>query len=686
MRSRVGVVVSLILATQLAGCGGGSGDGSAPPVSNTPPPSSNNDPPQPPPQQPPPAPQPAKLSLKLKGAVTDAPIPNAVVTATVGTQTFTTTADQDGVYSLDIEVEESRVGDFVTLSGKGVGAQSYVEFRSIAGSFQTLAAAAGSDKTLSSEENHSTQITNVSTAEAVLLQEANGGQPITSDSALADLGGVLDGQQVLDLAATIKLLVDHAQDYPMPTGETSILELATKTEARQKLIDEVAAKDPAVFSQMQTAIAADPSLSRPLVAADVQDFTSAMLSGEPGFSFNYTNRAANYAFNADGTGSVSTGTSDASMKWKIEGSNIRVTFDEPVETVSFDTEDCAGDVRQVEAHYETKELTLAFLSKRTVATTEFSHVTYADCPSLAARDVSPTSARTILTEDDAQLIELAELRDSTHSIYVYNSPTHTVMADIADLDANGTGTTRLLNQTFTWKLDDSGRVVEATFDNGTTAEYRVLREIDAVTSDLFFELRTATGSVYTDIGASVYADPDYAVDFSAQSVPARYYQFGKGDETGTDDRLKGFALRFDTGGAGSQEVDYVDVNGNVALDDQTTAPNLAFHWTLENGEVVVRRTWDPVAQQDACVPGTANCEVYDERRIVPIAADDNRIYWLEKRRSAMGAINQNTPATHLVRFYDREPLTGALSMGSSSSGALAPPARTRSLPPGTLSR
>jgi hypothetical protein len=678
MRSRIGVVCSLLVATQLAGCGGG-GD-STPTVTNTPPPAGNNDPP--------PAPQPTKVSLKLKGAVTDAPIPNAVVTATVGTQTFTTTADADGIYSLDLEIEASHVGDFVTLSGKGAGAQSYVEFRSLAGSFQTLAAAAGSDKTLSSDENHSTQITNVSTAEAVLLQEANGGQPITSDTVLASLGTSLDGQQVLDVAATLKLLVDHADDYPMPAGATSILALATDTEARQKLVDEVAAKDPAVFSQIQNAIAADPSLSRPLVAADVASFTSAMLSSDPGFSFNYTNRAANYSFEADGTGSVSTGTSDAAMTWKIEGSSIRVSFDQPVQTVSFDTENCAGDggVRQVEAHYETKELALAFLSERTVATTEISHVTYADCASLTARDVSITSARTILNEDDAQPLELAELRDSTHSIYVFDSASHTVMADIADLNADGTGSTRLLDQSFTWALDAAGRVVTATFDNGTTAEYRVLRDIDAVTSDLFFELRTPDGAVYTDIGASVFADPDYAFQLSADVIPGRYYQFGVGDETVADDRLKGFALRFDAGGSGSQELDYIDVNGAVVLEDQSIEPSYAFHWTLENGEVVVRRTWDTAAEQDACVYGTAYCELYDERRIVPIAADGDRIYWLEKRRFTSGSIDASTPATHLVRFYDREPLTGAAVIGQHSPHELTQPARVRSLPRGAVQR
>ncbi len=141
---------------------------------------------------------------------------------------------------------------------------------------------------------------------------------------------------------------------------------------------------------------------RALTTADVQDFTSAMLSTDPGFSFNYTNRAANYTFENDGTGSVSTGV-DAPMTWKIDGATLRVV-DEPVETVSFDTENCVGDggVRQVEAHYVTKGCQLAFLGDGTVATTEFSHVTYADCASLAERDVTATTARTILSEDDAQ--------------------------------------------------------------------------------------------------------------------------------------------------------------------------------------------------------------------------------------------------------------------------------------------
>jgi hypothetical protein len=616
--------------------------------------------------------------------VTDAPIPNAVVTATVGTKTFTATADANGVYSLAVEIDEANVGDFVTLNARGAGDQSFVEFTSLAGSFQALAQAAGNDATLSSDENFSTQITNVSTAEAVLLQDANGGQPVESDALLASLGGKLDGQDVLDLAATIKLLVDDSDDYPMPTGATSILALASDADARQQLIDDVSEKDPTAFSAAQKAIAADPSLSHALSAADVKDFTSAMLSTDAGFSFNYTNRAANYTFETDGTGFVSTGSFDAPMTWKIEGSTLHITYVQPVETVSYDTENCVGGggVRQVQAHYFTQDVTLAFLSERTVATTEASHIIYADCASLAARDVTTTHARTILTEADALPIEIAELRDSTHTIYVFDNATQRVMADVADLKADGTGTTRLTNQSFTWALDDTGHFVTATFNDGTVAEYRSLREIDAVTSDLIYEIRTPGGSVYTDIGASVYADPDYSVDFTAQDVPGRFYQFGIGDETSSDARLKGFRLRFDDDGTGAHEVDYVDTNGNVVTEDETVQPGYALRWTLENGTVVVRRTFDSVTGAKACVYGTANCVLFDERRILPIAADGARIYWVEKRRLDFSGLKANTPSNNLVRFYDYEPLTGA----AVQSAAGAPRAVTRSLPPGAAAR
>lgn len=664
-RSRIGATVcALLLAAQLSACGGDNGG--SPPSSSNPPPSNNN------------PPAPATVKLKLTGKVTDEPVPNAVVTATVGGETFTTTADATGAYSLDIEIDEGDVGEFVVLNARGVADQEFVELTSLAGSFQTLAAQAGDDDTLSSAENFSTQITNVSTAEAVLLREANGGAPVTSDAALASLGATLNGQDVLDLAAAIKLVVDHAADYPMPEGATSTLALVSDAAERKQLVADVSAQDPDAFKATQSAIAADPALSQPVNVQSVTDFTAAMLSTDAGFTFNYSNRVSSYHFEEDGTGSVSAGTFDQQMTWTVEGSTIRVTYAQPVETVSYDTESCSGDVRQVEAHYVSDSVTLTLLSDRTVAATETSDVTYADCAALEPREVTTTSARTILRESDFQVIDVDELRGGTQTIYVFDSALNAVVADIADIGADGTGTTRLTNQSFTWTVDSASRVITATFTDGTVAEYRSLRDIDELSSDLFYEIRTAGGAVYSDAGATVFADPEYGFELTADVVPGRFYQFGIGDETAPDDRLKGFRLRFDVGGTGAQEIDYIDLNGEVAVDDESTSPANAFHWTIENDSVVVRRTWDVAAQVDNCVFGNPNCVLYDERRIIPLGADGSRIYWIEQRRTATEGVTDSSPMTILVRFYDYEPLTGAATALATEKKVSV----TRTLPPG----
>lgn len=142
-KRRIGAVCTILLAAQLAACGGGDSDSSSP---STPPPVNNNPPTNPPttppidtpttpPSDPPTDPAPATSKVTLSGTVTDAPIANAIVTATVGDQTFTATADANGNYSLPIEIDETDAGEFVTLTARGVGDQSYVEFKSLAGSF-----------------------------------------------------------------------------------------------------------------------------------------------------------------------------------------------------------------------------------------------------------------------------------------------------------------------------------------------------------------------------------------------------------------------------------------------------------------------------------------------------------------------------------------------------------------------
>lgn len=676
-RPRLKALCTVLLAAQLTACGGDDGGGTTPS-----PPAGNGGPIVPPPA--------TTVKLTLKGAVTDNPIANASVTATVGAETFTATADADGNYSLDIEIKETDANQFVTLAARGAGEQSFVEFTSLAGSFQSLLTQAA-DGTLLSSENFATQITNVSTAEAVLLKDANGGQPITSDALLTGLGSSLNGQDVLDLATAIKLVVDDSANYPLPAGHTSVLELISDAAARQTFVDDVYQQSPATFSSTQTAITADPDLSPPVSTQSVPAaLTAAMLGTDQGFTFNYNNRVAAYTFKSDGTGTAAAGSFHREMTWVVAGSSINVTYSSPVETVSYDTENCNGTVRQVEAHYHSEGVSLTLLSGRTLATTQTSDVTYADCPSLAAHEVTATSALTILADSDFQVLDVEELHGATQSIYVYDQAQDSVVSDIALINADGTGTTRLLDKSFTWSVDATGKLITATFNDGTIVKYRNLRDVDDVTSDLFYEVTTPNGR-FVDAGASIYADPQMAVTLIEDNIPGRAYQFGIGNEVAPDALLKGFRLRFNEDGSGAQEDDYLDDSGNLVTTDETTSPWNALHWSLEDNVIVVRRTFDSSNGQANCVYGAANCVIWDQRRIIILAAAGltdslDRVYWVEQRQSEDSGITAATPTTYLVRFYDYEDLPASASLISSdgkgfaktsSAAAAGFPARTR---------
>ncbi len=667
-RRTLTVLCSLILASQLAACGGGGGNKPA----TTPAPSggNNNTPPPPPP------PPPATVSLTLRGKVTDAPIPNAEVTATVGGRTFTAAADANGEYSLPIEIEQAESAAFITLTARGVGEQSFVHFTSLAGSFQSLAAQAGDDGILSSTENFSTQITNVSTAYAVYLREANGGEAVTTDAALQSLIPQVNAQDVLSLAAAIKLAVDDPVNNPLPAGQTSLLALVSDAARRGDFVDEAFARDPQTFAQIQVAITQDSDLTQPVSASVIdtylanEGFTTALLSKDAAFTFNYTGRVAHFNLHEGGVGSESSETYEQSFHWTADGSSIRITYDQPVQTWSWDSATCGDTFAQYQGRYVTEGATITFLNARTVAITKTSNVTYAACPALNKPAHTSTAARTVLTSvTEFQQIDLESLVGQAQTIYVWDAAKGAVVADVAEVNADGTGTALLTNQSFTWEMntdggaDEAGYILRANFADGTQAEYLVLREIDGLASDLFWEIRTSNnGPVLMGAGASIFADPaDAVTELTATAVAGRYYQFGVGDEISRDPRLEGFRLRFDLDGTGAYEEDVID-NDSVVVLDQRNQAERAFRWTIEEGpvgvEVVVRRTWDLAAHVYNCEFDALNpdCVLFDERRIIPIVANDaGRYYWMEIRRLAPpgGAVTHSTPVTHLARFYDK---------------------------------
>jgi len=269
--------------------------------------------------------------------------------------------------------------------------------------------------------------------------------------------------------------------------------------------------------------------------------------------------------------------------------------------------------------------------------------------------VTETEARTVLSLDHFDVIDDAELVGAVQTLYVWDEAQQTVVADIADLE-DGTGVTRLTNQSFTWEMQDDGKIVHVEFANGAIGEYLSFGDIDEVVSDLFWEVRAPNdGPVYMGAGASVYGEPEGSMTVNEETVVGRFYQFGIGNESTPDPRLKGFRLRFDADYMGAQEDDYIDENDNLVTRDETLQSFNGFRWNLDGNSIVLRRTWDTQLQQETCLYTAENCIVYDIRRIVPLAMEGSRVYVLEERRAAPGAVvTESTPTTRLVRYYDYE--------------------------------
>lgn len=659
-RSLGKAVLSTLLLSALAACGGGGGGSGGNGNNNGG--NGNGNPPAP-----------TMSRLTLTGTVTDAPIPGAVVTATIGSQTFTATADANGNYRLEMSIEENATGGFITLQAKGAGSQSYVEFTSLLGTFQALKTQAGSDEVLSSSENFATQITNVSTALATLLQQANGGQPVDTQALLDTLTPTLNSEALLGLAAAIKLLVDHADTYPLPSGQTSLQALLANTTLREQLVTDLFIQSPRAFRDAQSAIASDTTLIQPITTASLPATLTAVLLKNDIAAYANSDRAVSYTFNSNGTGVASTATRNLNMTWTISGASVEITYnDGPIEMGGWELASCPEDgfgntPAEYEVGYSTPGVKLTLLNKHLLAITESRHVVGRGCGTIGPQPEIVTEARTILDDQNFLPFDIAELRDSTRTLWIYNrDPDGTYvgpsfMPDVAQLNANGTGTTRTFGKQFTWSLDASG-ALHLTFADSVTARFRSIRELDDVATDLLYEFTLPTGR-RVDAGASLRTDPQQQLGFTPDHVLGRHYFFGF-DRVPIAPGAKGSRWRFDAGGLGTREVEYLDQNGNLHVRDSSDEfySHLGFEWNIEGDQLVLRY----------CEPDWTPCNVTLDAHITALAREGSRTYSFESWRQYLPDVNQGFLTDTLIRYYDYEPFDAPSAVASKASTGRLP--------------
>ncbi|MBQ4835489.1 carboxypeptidase regulatory-like domain-containing protein [Pseudoalteromonas luteoviolacea] len=260
-----------------------------------------------------------EIAVQLQGMVTDQPIPNATVTATIGNETFTAIANAQGEYTLDIAADESSKAALVQLHAQGVGDQSRVEFISQLPSIDEIVIKSGADKVLLATELFGVNVTNVTTAEYAQLSKHEGA--FDSLAQLQDTLLLVDTAEKMKLATLIKAIVDNDIDL-LPTKFSSTLALVSDKSGAEQLYSELEVTHPELLKKASEGLLEDATLLPGLASELIGDYTLSIPNKMHGLLVNLT-------FNEDGTGTITAGES-ASFNWEKNAQVVTLSFAEPV--------------------------------------------------------------------------------------------------------------------------------------------------------------------------------------------------------------------------------------------------------------------------------------------------------------------------------------------------------------------
>ncbi|MES2858484.1 MAG: Ig-like domain-containing protein [Pseudomonadota bacterium] len=559
-------------------------------------------------------------ALVLRGRVTDAPITNAEVDALLGDHVFATQADANGDYSLEVIAVDG--GEMVTVGAQGVGVQSTANFVSVAGEFDRLAQEAGEDGVLTRDENNQVQVTNVSTAQAYLMQVANDGEPITSDTELVAARESVDNAELLRLAGAIKLVVDGG--YALPAGTGDVLALISDPAALEPFLAAVEAEQPGALAEAMNAIAGDPDLTVPATAADFLGGTTLVFElGKPGTISTGFVSGHRMELNADGTGAYVQNAPNANpaVSWTFEEGRAVIVPHSPAVLTNFPFIAGVGQVRQLlsTSRYEISRLFKGADGRDSLAVTTTTHATYPDNPELPPETQVGTSTNHGIRDIGLLPFQAAELAGSTRSLYISDTPyrdTNFSGAALHSFAADGTGT-RQDGQGFTWTVNLEGRL-QVAYPSGAQASYARLnfdgRKGEGIASDW----RSVDGRRSAAQSLSMVRDaaPGFTVETAQRDWQSGFY-LSRTDATpdNTDFWIvlgaaqQGWAVNYGAGGPFPLRIGWTVTEGMMQAPYYRNGSNQPVHF---------------------CQIGVDGCRLVMQRRWTPVAVDGARIYVLEE--------------------------------------------------------
>ncbi|WP_428312143.1 carboxypeptidase-like regulatory domain-containing protein [Hydrocarboniphaga sp.] len=535
-----------------------------------------------------------------------------------------------------------------------------IKLSSILGSFADLKAAAG-DATADSSENIRNNITQLSTAEAVLVTEANDGAIPANGTQLDGALTAIKADQQLQLAGTLKLIIQDS-DYPLPAGAGDTLAFASSAAVRDPYIDGILSTDQGA-ADLQAAIdqtLADPQAVEQPSAASVPAslLLSQPVASNPVGYGNYQALATAFTFAADGTGTYANSSVNTSTHWAPQGTAIHVTLDTP-DRFSYTT---------VNAQEEIVDATDAYSVVDLVRTGDMAYAaTFSGLHSETPVDdptQPPTTTAARRQDSLVSLMPNAGLKSIAAESLVglkWVAPIFRVdpvnpgfgfQGDVLDFASGGVGSARYLAQSFIYTNDADG-ALKVTLADGAVLSYYRYADIDAAAG--YWLVDYVKGGVHrVDVALAISAPLD--LHYTDSNAAGTYYLFGYGDESADNATLNagttGFAQRLLSNHTAAS--DYSSVNNSR---NAQGGANRVWSVDTASGSLLIRSYYDVETGEDPCDPAASTCVLYAERELIPIqvSADGRWHYVIEHRRFGDGPDGEITPTTpdeYLTRLYE----------------------------------
>ncbi|MES2672665.1 MAG: hypothetical protein V4660_00425 [Pseudomonadota bacterium] len=269
--------------------------------------------------------------LTLSGLVVADALAGADIEITVGTQRFTTKADAQKHYQLELIVNDENLNVPFFAKATGVNTNQWVQLAALFPSVGALKNLAGSDGILDSNEYFGVNISSFTTAEFVLAREINSELNNDEDRKAALLS--ISTLRQMEIAGMIMAFMTTT-DFHLPSNTATTLDFALDSNITMTYIRVLKESNPALVNEAIANIKSDEQRL---------NISSQLTKGQ--YLIESTNFTYLIDLNEDGTGRLQTGNIpvnqiwinsdgikyvDSPLTWVKTGKSIKINFENPI--------------------------------------------------------------------------------------------------------------------------------------------------------------------------------------------------------------------------------------------------------------------------------------------------------------------------------------------------------------------